>query len=407
MIDYLKARIAAQKLKTATSEEKNRAIRRISAIISENAESIEHANALDVAAAKSKGVPEIMLDRLSYKKERILSSCADALKICDLPDPVGEVTDRFVGAKGIEIEKIRVPFGVIGAIYESRPNVTIDIAVLCLKTGNACLLKGGADAENTNKTIAGLIEKALSGFSFCGAVTLLDSSRETVNELITARGKVDLVVPRGGKGLIEYVVTNATVPVIETGAGVCHVYIEKTADKETALNVLLNAKISRPSVCNSAETVLVDRSIAKDFLPVIKNALERNGVIIRGDESVSKYIDVEPLTEDGYKKEYNALEISAKVVDGVDEAIAHINEYGTHHSEAIITSDKDAADRFCSLCDSACCYVNASTRWTDGGCFGFGAELGISTQKMHARGPMGLKEMTSYHYVIKGNGQVR
>ena len=348
-----------------------------------------------------------MLDRLLYNKERIFASCEDALKVASLPDPVGEITESFVGASGIEIQKVRVPFGVIGAIYESRPNVTVDIAVLCIKTGNACLLKGGADAENTNKALAELINAALIDFSFYGAVTLLDSSRETVNELISARGKVDLVIPRGGKGLIDYVVQNSAVPVVETGAGVCHVYIEKTADIDKALKVLINAKTSRPSVCNAAETLLIDKSIAAKYLPDIKKALEDAGVTLHGDESVKKYIDVLPLTETGYRKEYGSFDISVKVVDGVDGAIDHINEFGTHHSEAIITEDKNAADKFCLMCDSACCYVNASTRFTDGGCFGFGAELGISTQKMHARGPMGLKEMTSYHYVIKGNGQIR
>ena len=407
MIDFLRAKSAAQKLKIASTEDKNKSIERLSAVIKENYALVEQANALDLAAAENKGVKKPMLDRLLYNKERIFASCEDALKVASLPDPVGEITESFVGASGIEIQKVRVPFGVIGAIYESRPNVTVDIAVLCIKTGNACLLKGGADAENTNKALAELINAALIDFSFYGAVTLLDSSRETVNELISARGKVDLVIPRGGKGLIDYVVQNSAVPVVETGAGVCHVYIEKTADIDKALKVLINAKTSRPSVCNAAETLLIDKSIAAKYLPDIKKALEDAGVTLHGDESVKKYIDVLPLTETGYRKEYGSFDISVKVVDGVDGAIDHINEFGTHHSEAIITEDKNAADKFCLMCDSACCYVNASTRFTDGGCFGFGAELGISTQKMHARGPMGLKEMTSYHYVIKGNGQIR
>ena len=407
MIDFLRAKSAAQKLKIASTEDKNKAIERLSAVIKENYALVEQANALDLAAAENKGVKKPMLDRLLYNKERIFASCEDALKVASLPDPVGEITESFVGASGIEIQKVRVPFGVIGAIYESRPNVTVDIAVLCIKTGNACLLKGGADAENTNKALAELINAALIDYAFYGAVTLLDSSRETVNELISARGKVDLVIPRGGKGLIDYVVQNSAVPVVETGAGVCHVYIEKTADIDKALKVLINAKTSRPSVCNAAETLLIDKSIAAKYLPDIKKALEDAGVTLHGDESVKKYIDVLPLTETGYRKEYGSFDISVKVVDGVDGAIEHINEFGTHHSEAIITEDKNAADKFCLMCDSACCYVNASTRFTDGGCFGFGAELGISTQKMHARGPMGLKEMTSYHYVIKGNGQIR
>ena len=407
MIDFDRARLAAQKLKTASSEDKNRAIERLSAILKDNYALIEQANELDLKRAEESGVSKIMLDRLAFKKERILSVASDALSVAALPDPVGEVVESFVGAKGIKIEKVRVPFGVIGAIYESRPNVTIDISVLCLKTGNACLLKGGSDAENTNRAIAALIDKALAESGFSGAVTLLDSSRETVNELISARGKVDLVFPRGGKGLIDYVVNNSAVPVIETGAGVCHIYIESSCDKEIAKNVLLNAKLSRPSVCNAAETLLIDEKIAKDFLPELSALLKENGVTLHGDERTAEYISVEPLSEQGYSKEYNSLDMSVAVVDGVDKAIEHVNRFGTHHSEAIITSDKSAADKFCAMCDSACCYVNTSTRFTDGGCFGFGAELGISTQKMHARGPMGLKEMTSYHYVIKGNGQVR
>ena len=407
MIDFSRARAAAEQLKIASTETKNEAIRRLSAIIRENYAVIERANEIDLAAAEKSGVTKIMLDRLSFKKERIFAVCDDALSVASLPDPVGEVVESFTGAKGIKIEKIRVPFGVIGAIYESRPNVTVDIAVLCIKTGNACILKGGGDAENTNKAIVSLIERALSGFEFPTAVTLADSDREIVSELITARGKVDLVFPRGGKGLIDYVVKNATVPVIETGAGVCHIYVHEDCDRDKACAVLLNAKLSRPSVCNAAETLVIDRAVAKSLLPDLALALEANGVTLHGDEEVASLISVEPLTEQGYSKEYNSLDMSVKIVGGADEAIKHINAFGTHHSDAIITENEAVADRFCALVDSACCYVNASTRFTDGGCFGFGAELGISTQKMHARGPMGLKEMTSYHYVIKGNGQVR
>ena len=368
---------------------------------------IEAANEKDVALAKKNGMSEVMTDRLVLDKKRIFSLADDSLKVASLPDPVGEVVESFTTENGLKIKKVRVPFGVIGAIYESRPNVTVDIAVLCVKTGNACLLKGGKEAENTNRALVKIIKEAFDGFGLSDAVTLLDSTRETVAELITARGDVDLVFPRGGKGLIDYVIKNATVPVIETGAGVCHVYVEKTADIEIAKKVLVNAKTSRPSVCNAAETLLVDRKTASSALPVLAKALADSGVTLRGDEEVAGIICVEPLTDLGYYKEYNSLDISIRIVDGVEEAIEHINRFGTHHSDAIITKDEAAAQKFVNGVDSACCYVNASTRFTDGGCFGFGAELGISTQKMHARGPMGLKEMTSYHYVIEGNGQVR
>ena len=394
-------------MKKATTEQKNAAISRLSSLLVENADSIISANDKDIEAAKNAGVADVMLDRLRLTKQRLDSIASDALKVASLPDPVGETIESFTAENGLKIKKVRVPFGVIGAIYESRPNVTVDIAVLCIKTGNACILKGGKDAENTNVAIAKVIDEALKDFDFYGAVTLLGTDRELVNELITARGKVDLVFPRGGKGLIDYVVKNATVPVIETGAGVCHVYVESSADPIIAEKVLLNAKISRPSVCNAAETLLIDEAIAKTMLPVLCGALKDRGVTLHGDQAVKKIVDVEPLTEAGYGKEYNSLDISIRIVSGVGEAIEHINAFGTHHSEAIITSDKDIAERFCAEVDSACCYVNASTRFTDGGCFGFGAELGISTQKMHARGPMGLKEMTSYHYVIEGNGQAR
>ena len=407
MIDFSVAKKASIALKKATTKEKNEAITSLSAILRANADKIVAANEIDVERARAAGVSDVMIDRLSLSKKRIDSIADDALKVASLPDPVGEVAEKFTAENGLVIKKVRVPFGVIGAIYESRPNVTVDIAVLCIKTGNACILKGGKDAEQTNKVIAELINEALKNYSFSGAVTLLGTDRELVNELITARGNVDLVFPRGGKGLIDYVVKNATVPVIETGAGVCHVYVESTADPDIARKVLVNAKVSRPSVCNAAETLLIDEKIAGELLPKLASALKERGVTLRGDSEVSKYIEVEELTDMGYFKEYNSLDISVRIVKGLNEAISHINEYGTHHSEAIITRDNKKAEKFCNEVDSACCYVNASTRFTDGGCFGFGAELGISTQKMHARGPMGLKEMTSYHYVIEGNGQVR
>ena len=405
-MDYFeRAKLASHKLKIATTEQKNNALEQIAKAIQSNKSLILKSNEKDMEIAKANGVTN-MLDRLLLTEQRIDGIVSDIYKVIALSDPIGETIEQWTTDNGLLIKKTRIPFGEIGVVYESRPNVTVDVSVLCIKTGNVCLLKGGKDAKYTNETLVEIIRNAISGIIEQDSVILLPSEREWVNKMITARGYVDVVIPRGSKGLINAVVENAKVPVIETGAGVCHIYVDKTADINLALKVLVNAKVQRPSVCNSVETLLVDKAIADEFLPLAKAELEKYGVILRGDDSV-KSISVQPLLQDGYYTEYDSLNISVKVVDGLEQAVSHILKYGTGHSETIITSDNDLAEKFMNSLDSACVYVNASTRFTDGGCFGFGAELGISTQKLHARGPLGLKEMTSYHYKIFGNGQVR
>ena len=405
-MDYFdRARQATRALRIAGEKLKNSALQAIANALRENVDKILAENEIDMERAKANGVTN-MLDRLMLNRDRVLSIASDVEKVIKLPDPIGEIIDKWTLPNGLEIVKTRIPFGTIGVIYESRPNVTVDVAVLCIKTGNVCLLKGGKDAVNSNTILTEIMQKAISPFIPSDSVILLPSEREWVEKMITAKGKVDLVVPRGGKGLIKNVVENAKVPVIETGAGVCHVYVEKSADINIALNVLLNAKVQRPSVCNAVETLLVDREIADEFLPLAYAELSKYNVEFLSDDSVTQ-IPTEDLTENGYYAEYDALKLSVKVVDGYEEAVNHITTYGTNHSEAIITTNNQVAEKFLNDIDSACVYVNASTRFTDGGCFGFGAELGISTQKMHARGPLGLKEMTSYHYKIYGQGQVR
>lgn len=402
---FERAKKASQTLKVTDTDTKNKALLSIARALRENVSEILKANEIDIKVAKENGVTN-MLDRLLLNEQRILSIANDVEKVVSLPDPVGEVIEEWSVENGLKIVKTRIPFGVIGIIYESRPNVTIDIASLCIKTGNVCVLKGGKDAVNTNTVLEKIVKDAIKEYVNPDCVILLPSTREWADKLITAKGYVDLVIPRGSKGLIQNVVQNAKVPVIETGAGVCHLYVEKTADLEQTLTILLNAKCQRPSVCNAVETLLVDREIADKFLPIAKKSLEEKGVILRGDSSVNQ-ISVQELTENGYFAEYDSLNLSIKVVDGVKQAIEHISTFGTNHSECICTKDNKIAEYFLNNVDSACVYVNASTRFTDGGCFGFGAEIGISTQKLHARGPMGLREMTTYHYKIYGDGQVR
>ena len=402
-----RAKQAAFALKNASTESKNAALIAISQALRANVDRIEAANELDLAAAKEAGTPEGMLDRLSYKEKRILASADDLLQVVSLADPVGEVLDDRIANAGFRLRKVRVPFGVIGIIYEARPNVTVDVAALCIKTGNACLLKGGSNAKYTNETLAEIIREAITAYLPADAVLLMPSERSATQALITARGKVDLLVPRGSKGLIQYVLDNAKVPVIETGAGVCHLYVDKGADFEQAINLLVNAKTQRPSVCNAVETLLVDAAVADAFLPLAIDVMRSKGVLLRGEPSLVMQYGFEPMPSTDYYTEYDALELSVKVVKGVCEAVEHVNKYGTGHSDCIVTKDEEAAGIFIKGVDSACVYHNVSTRFSDGGCFGFGAELGISTQKLHARGPMGLTEMTSYRYVLTGNGEVR
>ena len=326
--------------------------------------------------------------------------------VASLPDPLGGGS-VWTRPNGLEIKRIHVPLGVIGIIYEARPNVTSDAAALCIKSGNGVVLRGGSDAINSNTAIADIIKKSLEkcGISTDAVQLVTDISRRSATTLMKAKGHIDLLIPRGGKGLIRSVTENAEVPTIETGAGNCHIYVESTADLDMALRVLINAKTSRPAVCNAAEHLLVDRAVAGEFLPMVKDALSE--VDLRGDEETRKYIDIAPATDEDFDTEYDDLILSIKVVNDTDQAIAHINRHSTHHSEAILTDDIAKAKLFTASVDSAAVYVNASTRFTDGGEFGFGAEIGISTQKLHARGPMGLAELTTIKYIINGDGQIR
>lgn len=370
------------------------------------ADEIISANGSDIARAKENNMSASMLDRLTLTKERIIAISESVKKVIALPDPL-DGDEKWVRPNGLEITKKRVPFGVIAIIYEARPNVTADAAALCVKSGNAVILRGGKEAIDSNLAIARVLSDALCNIGLpngCVAV-VPDTSRETASKLMKMKGKIDLLIPRGGKSLIRSVVENATVPVIETGAGNCHVFFDESADLEIALNVIDNAKRQRPSVCNAAETLVVHENIAKAVLPLVKERLDN--VILRGDEKTREIIDVNEATEEDFYTEYNDYILAIKVVSDVKEAVDHINLHGTGHSEAIITNNNENAQYFCNVIDAAAVYVNASTRFTDGEEFGFGAEIGISTQKMHARGPMGLPEMTTYKYVINGNGQIR
>lgn len=410
--DYVKslcesASEAKNALAGASTAQKNAVLNRIAELLCANCEDIIAANAKDLANAADNGVPTPMLDRLKLDKKRI-DGIADSLKqLIMLDDPIGSGT-RTTRPNGLVIEHIRVPLGVVAIIYEARPNVTVDAAALCIKTGNACVLRGGKEAIETNRVLARLMKQALSDNSLPeDALALIeDTTRESSTALMKMRGLVDLLVPRGGAGLIRSVVDNATVPVIETGAGNCHIYIDKSADHDIGVKVAINAKMSRPSVCNAIETMLVHEDEAKEFLPKFVGALE-GALEIRGCEKTCDILGCKSATDEDYATEYDDYILAIKVVSGIDEAIAHINRYNTGHSEAIITRNMENAARFRAEIDAAAVYVNASTRFTDGGEFGFGAELGISTQKLHARGPMGLDALTTSKYLITGDGQVR
>lgn len=404
------ARDAAAKLASVDTVTKNAALDAIAAALVARADEIIEANKLDIAAAEENGIRKAMIDRLSLSKERIEGMADGVRQVRALNDPIGEVIKMWKRPNGLLIGQKRVPLGVIAIIFEARPNVTVDAAVLCLKTSNACILRGGKEAINSNKTLMRIMQEAAYGAGIPeGTLNVIeDTSRETATELMKMNGYIDMLIPRGGKGLIKSVVENATVPVIETAAGNCHVYVDGAADLDMALKIVLNAKVQRPSVCNAAETLLVDRNIADKFIPMVFDALKKNNVEIRADkDSKTFYSDVNDADEEDYYTEYNDYIIAAKVVDGVDGAIEHINKYNTKHSEAIITDSYEAEEKFLNCVDAAAVYVNASTRFTDGFEFGFGAEIGISTQKMHARGPMGLEALTSIKYIIYGNGQIR
>jgi len=406
MINFESVKKASRILALKTEEEKNNALVSISNALKENADEILIENQKDLTFAKDNGIKESMIARLKLSKEQIFAIAEDVLSVKNLSDPIGEVIDDYITKDGLNIKKVRVPLGVIGIIYESRPNVTVDVSVLCIKTGNAVVLKGGKEAKNTNIYLTKLIKKAIKNYIPEDSIMLLEDREET-NELLKAKGNVDLIIPRGSKNLINFVTENSLVPVIETGAGVCHTYVEKTADFNMAIKIIDNAKTSKPSVCNALETLLIDRDIIKDFAPILEEFAAKKGVNIYANKETLKYIKANLIDDDAYNTEYNSMDLNVKVVDGISDAISHIEKYSTKHSEAIITSDNDKKEEFLNSIDSACVYANASTRFSDGGCFGFGAEIGISTQKLHARGPMGLKEITSYKYKITGNGEVR
>lgn len=405
-----KAVAAKYRLQAATTEEKNVALEKVAAKLAENAERILEANARDIKTGEENGMHPGLIDRLRLTGERITAMAEGVRQIVQLPDPIGEVIDTFDRPNGLHIEKKRVPIGVIGIIYESRPNVTADAFGLCFKSGNAVILKGGSDAIHSNEAITAVIRE---GLEECGmskdAVQLITSTDRAVTASFMKMNRyVDLLIPRGGAGLIRSVVENSTIPVIETGTGNCHIYVDKDADIKKAVNIITNAKTQRIGVCNACESLVVHEEIRNNFLPALAEALAPHHVEMRGDERIQKVLkNCVAAEEEDYGKEYLDYIISLKTVNSVEEAIAHINKYNTKHSEAIITENKENAKKFLNGIDAACVYVNASTRFTDGFEFGFGAEIGISTQKLHARGPMGLKELTSYKYTILGNGQIR
>lgn len=405
-----KAKEASRFLMTAGSK-KDEALNAIAKALRENADKIIKANDIDIENGKNAGLTKSLLDRLKLTEERINGMADGVSEVASLADPVGRVLDGRTLKNGLQIEKVTVPMGVIGIIFEARPNVTSDAAALCLKAGSAVILRGGKEAINSNKAIAEIMRDAIEGAGLPrDCVSLVeDTTRQSATELMQLSEYLDVLIPRGGAGLIKSVVENAKVPVIETGVGNCHVYVDKSADIDMAKSIIFNAKTSRPSVCNAIETVLVHKDIAEKALPEIKAELDKMNVEIRGCERTREILgdSVVPATENDYAMEFLDYILAVKVVDSLDDALAHIAKYSTGHSESIITSDYESANKFTACVDSAAVYVNASTRFTDGGEFGLGAEIGISTQKLHARGPMGLSELTSSKFIIRGNGQIR
>lgn len=407
----VKAKAAAAKLGVTGTAVKNEAILQIADELVKNADAILAANDIDMKNARAAGISESLLDRLQLTKARIAAMAEGARYVARQDDPIGEVLWGTTRPNGLEIKKVRVPLGVIAMIYEARPNVTVDAAVLCLKAGNSVILRGGKEAVHSGKCLADIMRAALKSTGLPeDAITFIDdTSRETAGDLMKLNGYVDVLIPRGGAGLIKTVVENSTVPVIETGIGNCHVYVDESADLQMAADIIFNAKASRPSVCNAAETLLVHESVAKEFLPVAKKKLDQKNVVLYGCPRTIEILggSVLPAGDEEYAVEFLDYKLAVKVVRDLDEAMAHIEKYGTKHSEAIVTGSYDASQKFTAGVDAAAVYVNASTRFTDGSEFGFGAEIGISTQKLHARGPMGLRELTSIKYVILGSGQIR
>ncbi len=412
-LDILKqAKAAKTELAKLSSEEKNNALLAMADALEENCAAILEENKKDVEAARGK-ITDVMIDRLSLDEGRIKGMADGIRDVVKLPDPVGRVLDRVELPNGLVVEKTAVPMGVVAIIYESRPNVSSDAAALALKSGNVCVLRGGKEAFRSANAIVNALRGGLKKLGFCeNFINMVqDTSRQSSTELMTADGYIDLLIPRGGAGLINACVQNATVPVIQTGTGICHIYVDDDADLDMALNIIENAKTSRPSVCNAEEVLLVNGRIADKFLPMLKQRLvdsrAENPVELRLDERAAKIIDGTKAGENDFDTEFLNYILAVGIVDSVEEAVKHIAEHSTHHSDAIITNNDAHAAEFCRDVDSAAVYVNASTRFTDGGCFGLGCEMGISTQKLHARGPMGLCELTTYKYIVKGNGQIR
>ncbi|MED5247413.1 MULTISPECIES: glutamate-5-semialdehyde dehydrogenase [Priestia] len=404
------AKEASYFLGNVTSEQKQQALYKMATALLDQQEAILKANELDVEKAVQKGTSKAMLDRLSLNEERIHGMADGLRQVAALADPVGEVLSMAKRPNGLQIGQQRVPIGVIGIIYEARPNVTCDAAGLCLKAGNAVILRGGSEAFYSNQAIVSVLSQAAAsaGFPEHSVQLIEDTSRETALELMKLNEYIDVLIPRGGAGLIEAVVKNATVPVIETGTGNCHIYVDEEYDRDMAANIVINAKTSRPAVCNSAEKLIIHERAAHEFLPIIVQALREKDVEVRGDDRALTIVpDLVPAGDEDWKKEYLDFIMAVKIVDDIDEAISHINVHSSHHSEAIVTTNYAHAQRFLQRVNSAAVYVNASTRFTDGEEFGFGAEIGISTQKLHARGPMGLKELTTLKYIIYGDGQIR
>lgn len=409
-----KAKAASYELARLSSDKKNHFLECVASALKDNYEQILAANEIDVNNAVARGTSPAMVDRLSLTKTRIEAMADGLTEVVALLDPIGEVLEEFERPNGLKLKKIRVPMGVIGIIYESRPNVTADAFGLCFKSGNACVLRGGSDAIASNMAIVSVIRAALENEGVNPDVISLvsDTSRETASQMMKLNKYIDLLIPRGGAGLIRTVINEATIPVIETGTGNCHVYVDETADIDMAVNIIDNAKTQRMGVCNACESLVVNEKIADEAIPAICERLHAKNIEIRAGQKVFSLCPQEAdklieATEEDYGTEFLGPIISLQIVSDIDEAISHINKYTTHHSEAIITNNMQNAERFLNEIDAACVYVNASTRFTDGFEFGFGAEIGISTQKLHARGPMGLKELTSYKYNIVGNGQVR
>lgn len=403
------ARTAARVLAAASRARKDAALAEMADALDAHVPEILQANAADLVNAEGGDMSAAMLDRLRLTEHRIAEMADGLRELIRLPDPVGEVVRGSTLPNGLQVTQVRVPLGVIGIVYEARPNVTADAAGLCIKSGNAALLRGSASAYQTNRVVVAILSAALASSGLPGeAIQLVGAQRATVAELLTARGLVDVVIPRGGAGLIEYVVSTASVPVIETGVGNCHVYVDSAADLDMAEAIVLNAKTSRPSVCNAAETLLVHRQIAEQFIPQIARALQGAGVTLHGDPDVARLAEeVEPATDHDWATEYLSLDMAVGIVDSLEAAVEHISRWGSGHTEAIVSDSASAIGGFVAGVDSAAVMVNASTRFTDGSEFGFGAEIGISTQKLHARGPLGLPELTTTTYVVTGSGHIR